>query len=231
MAGKQRPRKEIDGITWWWCSKEQDFQPETSFHWTLHGRKRTPWPRARCIACRKLDSAVERQSEHYQSRIRAWTARNENALKSRKRQYYRDNRDRGRERERQYRQDNLESIQRYQRKWREKNKEHLTLAKKAWAEANPDKVKRHRVSLKAARQQAVGSFTARQFIEKCEYWAWRCYLCGVAITRETLHAEHRIPLSRGGTNWIANIAPSCKRCNLAKGAKTESEYRQWLAAA
>jgi 5-methylcytosine-specific restriction endonuclease McrA len=43
-----------------------------------------------------------------------------------------------------------------------------------------------------------------------------------------LSIEHRIPLSRGGSNWPANLAPACKTCNSSKGTKTEKEYRELL---
>ena len=36
---------------------------------------------------------------------------------------------------------------------------------------------------------------------------------------------HKTPLSRGGTNDYENLEVSCKKCNLKKYNKTESEYR------
>jgi 5-methylcytosine-specific restriction endonuclease McrA len=77
-----------------------------------------------------------------------------------------------------------------------------------------------------ARQLANGgNYTAAGWLAKCEYWGWRCYLCGVGLTKESVQLEHRIPLSRGGSNWLANLAPACKSCNSRKHAKTEAEFR------
>jgi 5-methylcytosine-specific restriction endonuclease McrA len=45
-----------------------------------------------------------------------------------------------------------------------------------------------------------------------------------------LHADHRLPLERGGTNVIENILPACRRCNLRKHLMTEEEFRARLAA-
>jgi hypothetical protein len=39
------------------------------------------------------------------------------------------------------------------------------------------------------------------------------------------HPEHKIPLSRGGTNEYANLAVACQYCNCSKGNKTEEEFK------
>lgn len=75
------------------------------------------------------------------------------------------------------------------------------------------------------RRTAKGLCSLAQWLAKCEYFGWRCYLCGIALTSEITHMEHRKPLSRGGSHWPANLAPACRDCNLSKNNKTESEYR------
>ena len=49
-----------------------------------------------------------------------------------------------------------------------------------------------------------------------------CAYCGAS---GPLEADHRIPLSRGGSNDITNILPACVRCNRSKHARTETEFR------
>ena len=44
----------------------------------------------------------------------------------------------------------------------------------------------------------------------------RCRQCG---STDKLHFDHVIPLSRGGSNSVANIQLLCGVCNRAKGAK------------
>lgn len=57
----------------------------------------------------------------------------------------------------------------------------------------------------------------------------KCYYCGIIVQRRVnLHLDHKIPLSRGGSHNINNLAPSCRWCNLRKGTKTDIEYRQQL---
>ncbi len=78
---------------------------------------------------------------------------------------------------------------------------------------------------RARETTALGSLTAAEWNGICERHNWQCYLCGTPLTPKTALIEHRIPLSRGGTNHPSNIAPACNPCNLAKHIKTEEEYR------
>lgn len=50
-----------------------------------------------------------------------------------------------------------------------------------------------------------------------------CYLCGSFITRQTVHYEHVIPLSRGGMHCLDNVRLACAPCNLGKGIRLLSE--------
>ena len=44
-----------------------------------------------------------------------------------------------------------------------------------------------------------------------------------------LEQDHRVPLDRGGMNWIENILPACRVCNARKHLMTEDEFRARLA--
>lgn len=71
-------------------------------------------------------------------------------------------------------------------------------------------------------------FTESAWIEKCAFWGWRCYLCGVELTLGTATLDHRIPVAKNGPHMLSNLAPACHRCNCSKRHRTESEYRRWL---
>lgn len=55
-----------------------------------------------------------------------------------------------------------------------------------------------------------------------------CYLCFKKIKFGEDSLEHKIPLSRGGTNFYANLAIAHIRCNISKANKTVKEYRKYL---
>lgn len=57
---------------------------------------------------------------------------------------------------------------------------------------------------------------------------WTCQYCGADERSGDIdfHCDHVIPLSRGGSNAIENLATSCAPCNLSKGARTPAEWLQ-----
>lgn len=52
----------------------------------------------------------------------------------------------------------------------------------------------------------------------------RCVYCGEPL-ENGWHVDHMIPLAKGGSNELANLAPACGPCNEAKGA---TPLRVWL---
>jgi len=59
------------------------------------------------------------------------------------------------------------------------------------------------------------------------YGTLTCYLCLKPIEFRQDSLEHKIPLSRGGTNKKENLAIAHNSCNSSKGKKTEEEYRKY----
>jgi Restriction endonuclease len=49
----------------------------------------------------------------------------------------------------------------------------------------------------------------------------QCVYCGA----DASHVDHIHPRSRGGSDAIENLAPSCSVCNVAKGSMTLEEWR------
>lgn len=52
-----------------------------------------------------------------------------------------------------------------------------------------------------------------------------CAYCGCTLTTQkdkpnTFHADHVLPVAKGGTDDIANLIPSCAKCNGKKSAKS-----------
>jgi len=50
---------------------------------------------------------------------------------------------------------------------------------------------------------------------------WVCYYCG----GEASQVDHVIPIASGGDPMsLDNLVPSCKRCNLSKGKKSQGVF-------
>ena len=70
---------------------------------------------------------------------------------------------------------------------------------------------------------AAGQHTPDEWLALLEEHDGLCAYCGaLAVER-----DHIIPISRGGTDDISNIVPSCRSCNATKRTLTPAE---WLAA-
>ena len=54
--------------------------------------------------------------------------------------------------------------------------------------------------------------------------AWRCAYCRCGLDEKTATRDHVVPLARGGSNDISNIAVACASCNKKKHAKTADEF-------
>lgn len=59
---------------------------------------------------------------------------------------------------------------------------------------------------------------------------WRCYYCGDPLVFTGWHLDHRVSLSRGGPDVLANVCWACPTCSLRKGSLNEDEFRALLVA-
>lgn len=120
---------------------------------------------------------------------------------------------------------NLPKLRAYQNRWRLKNpraakaikdKYYTKPAAKALAVARKHK-RRSRILT------ARGSFTATEWEIRKQEFDYRCAYCGRKTKKLT--ADHYIPLSKGGTNYIDNIVPACIKCNKHKWDKDPSQFK------
>lgn len=105
------------------------------------------------------------------------------------------------------------------RKWAELRKE-LT---KVWAANNPYRRQCAARNYYIKKSGAEGKFTADDINKLKIQQSWTC-LCGFDL-HKGFHVDHKMPLSRGGSNWPSNLQLLCARCNTSKGAKTMEEWR------
>ena len=50
--------------------------------------------------------------------------------------------------------------------------------------------------------------------------------CGVRLTADKRHIDHKIPVEHGGSNDESNLQATCNRCNSRKGVQTDEEFRE-----
>lgn len=82
-------------------------------------------------------------------------------------------------------------------------------------------------------QKAQGEgFSYMQWQYMIDFTRTICFCCGRPSCQSDLHADHVIPISKGGAHDIRNIQPLCADCNLRKHDKTadyrSSEFKKWV---
>jgi 5-methylcytosine-specific restriction endonuclease McrA len=126
-----------------------------------------------------------------------------------------------------YREANRERITEYWKCYREANHDKLVERQKQWRDANPEKARAGKHRRRARLKGCEGSYTTKELNTLFEQQEGFCYYCGKLLYGSfdmEVHVDHKTPLSRGGTNYIENIALACAKCNLKKHTKTSEEY-------
>ena len=134
----------------------------------------------------------------------------------------------GAARVRAFRAANPGSVSETQRRWREA---HVALRRELWQrwykKNREQQVERsilanrvRRVRLRGA--QLHGRHTTGEWREKVALLGGCCIYCGrddLPLTR-----DHKVPISRGGSDDITNVVPACMPCNRRKKTKTAYEF-------
>lgn len=106
-------------------------------------------------------------------------------------------------------------------------KDHLTAQRRAYRERNREYV-RTQNKLRHLKNRAAGHAPDKYDLGRmlCSQDA-RCTYCADLLPRQT-HLDHKMPVSRGGTNALPNLQLLCPTCNMRKGAMTHEEYARKL---
>jgi len=101
-------------------------------------------------------------------------------------------------------------------------------AAREYRKANPEKV-RWWNKLRLHRNRAAGAMPDRWHFSwlLCHQDA-RCTYCKTVFFNVRYEIDHKIPVSRGGTNDPENLQLLCPTCNMKKSKKTHDEYMKQL---
>ena len=88
---------------------------------------------------------------------------------------------------------------------------------------HPDRVAAHRHK----RRALAGTFTEVDIAALLRRQHRRCALCRTSIARG-YQIDHIVPVSKGGSNWPANLQLLCRLCNLRKFDKDQAVFARSL---
>src|SRR5688572_18326170 len=121
---------------------------------------------------------------------------------------------------------NRERYRTYKRAARLRDGAKMNAQRAAYLARHPEVKRAKEQAYRARRIAAPGSFTGAQWLELVARWG---NVCAYRGEPGPLEPDHRVPLTRGGTNFIDNILPACRSCNARKHTMTEEEFRARLA--
>lgn len=168
------------------------------------------------------DRLMEHQREYYQAN-REWDLE-----KKRSRRALPEVREQNRERHRRYYQINHQKILENGRRYYELNGEQRREYNRQYDQTHPEKRRTIRHRRRARKLAAGGSHTAEDVqlqirTQTDAKGKLRCWWCE-KIIKGRYHVDHRIPLSKGGSNDARNICITHVKCNLRKRNKLPHEY-------
>lgn len=108
---------------------------------------------------------------------------------------------------------------------RYKNPEKDKAQLKKWRKQNHDYVIQRNKEYRARSYNAAGSASREQIKARVDFFGGICVYCKVKAYE---CIDHRIPLSRGGSNWPSNLVPACLKCNSSKRDRTPAEFKRYL---
>jgi len=115
------------------------------------------------------------------------------------------------------------------KEWRGKNRVRVRQLIKRWSRKHVIKCRLYQHAHRALRIAAPGCWSQEDINRLFHKQRGLCYYCKRRIAPSTYQIDHKMPLSRGGSNWPANLGLTCRSCNASKRAKTEEEYLLWRA--
>ena len=228
------------------------FKPHTKAYFDAH---HADVLRSECKVCRKKSKKeyYYRNREEISAKTREYTRANRDKISQRSKKYYQENKERIIARVKKYRSENADKIREYrikhherdkarnreyywthheerkakQREYSRNNPEIKRRNFKMWAARNRNKLRIKAAKRRAIKKNAAGSHTTADIKLIYERQGGRCWYCQCDLNGE-YHADHRIPLSRGGSNDASNIVVACPFCNLSKGDKLPHEWSDRL---
>lgn len=174
-----------------------------------------------CCQCAR-DRAVAKYysfSEESKQKTYAWRARN----REKYRQYLLSRRERQTLLVKRWRLNNLEKCRAREAKYRANNRELRKAQHKRWRKANVDKARLQVRNRQARRKGGKGKYTLDDIKRLFSAQKGMCAYCRTDLTTRR-HVDHIIPLSRGGTNYPANLQLLCPQCNGRKHARDPMDF-------
>jgi 5-methylcytosine-specific restriction endonuclease McrA len=152
-----------------------------------------------------------------------YRAKNKDHINKLSRERYKDNPEPFHKQSKKSHEKNREVRLTAQREYYQDNQEYFSIKNKLYKENNREAIL---LKNRKRKMKIIGkNISQKQVKELLSFHSNECFYCHVNVKSGiNLHLDHMIPLYKGGTHTIENLAPACNTCNLKKGKMTASEF-------
>lgn len=198
------------------CSQCGQEFPRTSEYFPLK-KASSDGLRGQCRTCYNAGKvkAYNAKIDHYRAKGREQAAKHSEKAKARNKADYEKNKEKRKTKKREWKLKNKEYISSYSKQFRLDHPELMKQRRKDDHKRNPQNSRMAAIRRRARQRSAEGTFTFDDVLLQGKSQKWLCWWCGKP-SGENYHADHRIPLSKGGSNWPENICVACHHCNSSK---------------
>lgn len=109
------------------------------------------------------------------------------------------------------------------RNWQEANRDKVREKALRYQKKHPEKKRASESKRRAQKRKSAGVHTPDDIALLYKSQRGKCWWCGKPVG-ESYHVDHRIPLSRGGSNAVENLCITCPECNWRKYDKLPQEW-------
>jgi len=114
-----------------------------------------------------------------------------------------------------------------ERRYRENNGDKCNESNQRWLNRNPSKKREYTGRRRQRHTAAEGVYTNEDIQLLFKTQKGLCWWCGIKLTTK-YEIDHRIPVSKGGSNWPNNLCLTCRKCNRSKSDKYPHEWSDRL---
>lgn len=222
------------------CANCREEKPVSEFY-KRGDRKDTgkTYYRSRCKACCEVERTEN--AERYRLKTAAWRAVDPERARAScrasrqkyidvRREYAREkwrNDPEYRERAKAYRDLNPEIYRESYRRWSAENRDRLRDYLREYARANPEKYAKYNNTRRALKRGNGGTYVEEDIVEIRRLQRDKCAYCRIRLNGKG-EVDHKVPLSKGGTNDRSNLQLTCKPCNRKKRNRDPIEFARSL---
>jgi 5-methylcytosine-specific restriction endonuclease McrA len=204
------------------CTKCGREFPATLEYFQKHKKNRLRPDCKTCAAIRKKQYYLEHRIAIL-AKDKAQYDADPEAERQRVRDYAATHRDQEKARASKWVAENKDHKAAYDREYRARNLDHITEHQKEWYANNGTKVRARNARRRALEMLADGSFTTSDIRLLYTTQKGLCWWCGNPLNND-YHIDHRLALTRGGTNNPNNLCLACPTCNRSKHNKLPWEW-------